>query len=149
MRLSLISLLCIPIVIPANADLSDMREWDNLGEDEKTDEAIAIRCAGLIQSMLVFADNESVSAQTVEAFQKGVELFSGLAVILRGVEDPGLTPAQIDDEIKGDVDNVADQYIARMEGNVRDSGEAFGSDELILFDFGLCRSILEKMGSPQ
>ena len=148
-RLGLVWLLAIVIVVPAQAELSDWRHWDDLAEHEKTEDAIAIRCAGLTQSMLVFEDDESMSTQTTEALQEGVKMFTGLALIFRGIENPEASPTETLEEIRSEVDDLAALYIARMEYNVAQSGKAFGSDELILFDFGLCENFIETLGMTE
>ncbi|MEM7120074.1 MAG: hypothetical protein AAF563_02280 [Pseudomonadota bacterium] len=145
-RLGLVGLLAIAIVAPAQAELSDWRQWDDLADDEKTEDAIAIRCAGLTQSMLVFEDDEAMSSQTGEALQEGVNMFTGMALIFRGIENPEASPTETLEQIRSEVDDLAARYIARMEDNVARSGKAFASDELILFDFGLCQSLLENLG---
>ncbi len=149
MKRVLVGLLCTTLSVPAHAELVDLRTWASASEAQGSNEYLAVRCAGLSQSLLSYLDSEGSDAALAQGLRQGSDLFASMAVLMRTAADNPASETAASADVRMHVDYVAMLYVRRMDENLAKAETAFDNDDLILFDFELCGTVLQQFNAMQ
>jgi hypothetical protein len=140
-------LILVPLLVALDArgesDLIPLQQYLDLPADRRTPAYPMIRCAGIHSGLLAYG-GANFTPDNARQAESAVTFLTSVAVFIR-VRLEGGTVEALSRDVVNSVNLVSSLYAQRARDNYARTGEAFGSDPLILGDLELCRHIADDL----
>jgi hypothetical protein len=149
---SLLASATLLLAAPASGqELMALTDWLEQPADDQEPSYILVRCAALYAGILFYLGDGAEATLGVD----GVSIYEGyfsdlgtMAVLVRA--DLANLPRGsqvVADSVLEDENQISQLYEERMHSNYRTTGQAFGSDLLILGDMEICAAVTKNVAA--
>ena len=133
------------LMLNSQAFAQEFKSLKSIVANDPTTTYPLVRCGAMYQAIMERIGYERLGEETWalnDEIRTSLLLFSSL---LLKKELPTTSIEEISEITANDARRIADIYIQRMNNNYAMTGEAYGSDELIISDLTSCKQLAEEV----